>query len=137
MQYDAMSRKSKGINAERELVHSFWSRGFACVRVAGSGSSSYPSADLIVGNKNKKYVIECKTTKKDKQYFSKEDIALFQEFAEKFGAVPLVAVKFLRKGWFFIKIEYLEDSGKNLYISDENALKIGLSIEELTAVCKN
>ena len=131
-----MSRKSKGINAERELVHSFWSKGFACVRVAGSGSSRYPSADLIVGNKNKKYVIECKVTKKDKQYFSKESIDIFQEFAKTFGAEPLVAVKFLRKGWFFIKIDDLKDSGKNLYISDESALKIGLSIDQLTAVCK-
>ena len=46
-----MSRKSKGINAERELIRLFedtnkWS---AC-RVAGSGSSRYPSPDIIAAS---------------------------------------------------------------------------------------
>lgn len=127
-----MSRKSKGINAERELVHLFWSRGFACVRVAGSGSSGYPSADLIVGDKNKKYVIECKTTKKDKQYFGKKNMSDFKKFADVFGACSLVAVKFSRKGWFFIRLSDLSESSKHFYISDKGALKAGLSIEDLT-----
>lgn len=127
-----MSKKSKGINAERELVHAFWNKGFACVRIAGSGSSKYPSADLVVGNKYKKFVIECKSTKKNKKYFSKEEINQFKEFANKFGAKPLIAIKFKKKGWFFVLIEDLEESGKNLCISDGRASNIGRHIEDLT-----
>lgn len=126
-----MSGKVKGINAERELVHSFWKWGFACVRVAGSGSSRYPSADLIVGNKNKKFVVECKVTKKDKKYFSKEEISQLITFADRFGAEPLIAVKFGRRGWFFVSIGDLDDSGKNIYLSYEKALRLGKNIENL------
>ena len=124
--------KKKGINAERELVHAFWSKGFACARVAGSGSSKYPSADLIVGNKERKMVIESKVTKKDRKYFDKKEIRLFREFAETFGAEPWIAIKFNRRGWFFLRIEELRDSGKNLYVSDKRAMEIGRSIEHIT-----
>ena len=32
-----MSRKGKGINAERDLIHKFWGNSWAAVRVAGLG----------------------------------------------------------------------------------------------------
>ena len=66
-----MSFKSKGINGERELVHMFWNRGWACLRIAGSGSSKYPSPDILAGNKLRKLAIECKITKDQKKYFKK------------------------------------------------------------------
>ena len=33
-----MSTKSKGTNAERELIHNLWANGYAAIRSAGSGS---------------------------------------------------------------------------------------------------
>jgi len=128
-----MSRKSKGINAERDLIHKFWGiESWVAVRIAGSGSMKYPSADLIVGNKDRKLAIECKTTKKNKKYFSKEEINQLKEFAERFGAEPWIAVKFDKKDWFFVLIEDLNETKKNFYISDEAAPKKGHTIEELT-----
>ena len=60
-----MSRKSKGINAERDLIHKFWNvEGWSAVRVAGSGSMKYPSADVLATNKLRRLAIECKTSKK-------------------------------------------------------------------------
>lgn len=38
--------KKKGIAAERELLHLLWDKGFACCRVAGSGSIPEPNCDL-------------------------------------------------------------------------------------------
>ena len=38
-----MSLKSKGSNAERQLLHMFWDAGWACLRSAGSGSMNHPS----------------------------------------------------------------------------------------------
>ena len=66
-----MSLKSKGINAERELVHMFWGENWACLRIAGSGSIKYPSPDLLVGNSLRRLAVECKTTKDSKKYFEK------------------------------------------------------------------
>ena len=47
-----MSLKSKGINAERELIHKFWGVGWGAVRVAGSGSMRYPSSDILAANRS-------------------------------------------------------------------------------------
>jgi len=123
--------KTKGANAERELLHMLSEEGFAVVRVAGSGMISETSADLIAGNAEKRFVIECKTCKKNKRYLEKQQIDDLTEFARKFGFPPLIAVKFSRKGWWFIEPEKLEDVGKGLAISLEDIQARGLSFEDL------
>jgi Holliday junction resolvase len=112
--------KKKGIAAERELLHLLWDKGFACCRVAGSGSIPEPSCDLLAGNKKKGYAIEVKTSRKMKKYLDKEQVKNFLEFSDKFGLTPLFAIKFMRQGWFFVKPEYLEKTGKAYVASLEN-----------------
>jgi len=126
-----MSTKSKGINAERELIHLFWAKGFAALRVAGSGSSRYPSTDLIVGNKDKKLAIECKTTREQKKYISREDIGQLKTFSTLFGALALVAVKFKGFDWFFLFLDDLGEKEKSYYIDIDIAKNKGLLFEEL------
>ncbi len=126
-----MSSKSKGLNAERDLVHKFWSKGWAGVRIAGSGSMRYPSADILATNKLRKLAIECKTTKKVGKYIEKEDIQQLREFAEMFNAEPYLAVKFNRKEWLFLTIEDLEETDKNFMINTEKAEIKGILFEEL------
>lgn len=126
-----MSTKSKGINAERDLIHKFWAKDFAALRVAGSGSSKYPSADLIVGNKYRKLAIECKVTKDSKKYISKEDIEQLKAFSSLFGALPVVAVKFKSTHWYFFFIEDLGIKEKSYYIDIEIAKNKGILFENL------
>ncbi len=126
-----MSTKSKGINAERELIHMFWAKGFAALRVAGSGSSKYPSTDLIVGNKDKKLAIECKTTREQKKYISREDIEQLKSFSTLFGALAIVAVKFKGFDWFFLFLDDLGQKEKSYYIDIDIAKNKGLLFEEL------
>ena len=123
--------KLKGANAERELLHMLSEAGFAVVRVAGSGTMSETSADLIAGNALNRFVIECKTCNKTKRYLEKQQINDLKEFARKFGFPPLIAVKFSRKGWWFIEPEKLEDVGKGLAISLEDIKKAGYDFEAL------
>ncbi len=118
-----MSRKSKGINAERELVHMLRASNFACIRVAASGATKYCSPDLIAGNKDKKFVIECKVTKDDKKYLDNQEVLELNEFAQQFGAVAYIAVKFLNRGWGFYEINDLENSGK-MFAADINKKKM-------------
>lgn len=126
-----MSRKSKGIGAERELVHKFWDNGWACIRVAGSGSSKYPSPDLIAGNNIRKVAIEVKTTKDDSKYFPEQEIEQLKQFASIFGAEPWIAVKF-GKNWYFINPEDLKETKQfNLSIKKSDVELRGLSFEEL------
>lgn len=113
-----MSRKSKGINAEREIIHSFWKMpGWTACRVAGSGSMKYPSPDIIAGNATRKLAIECKSTKSKYQYFEKEEIEQLLTYSQLFAAEPWLAIRFNRDKFYFIKPKDLKET-KNKYAVD-------------------
>ena len=125
-----MSKKSKGIQAERELVHKFNNKNWSCVRVAGSGSSKYPSPDLLTGNGLRRLAIECKTCKDSSRYVEEDAIRQLKEFSDLFGAEPWIAVKFDRKDWLFLSLDDLEKTGKNYLIDVQTAEKKGLLLDE-------
>ena len=126
-----MSVKNKGSNAERELLHMFWSKNWACLRSAGSGSMKYPGPDLLVGNKVRRMAIECKTTKSNKVYLNNHDIEQLSEFSNVFDARPLFAVRFARKDWLFLNMEDLEKTPTGYVIDLKVAELRGVSFEEL------
>ena len=129
-----MNRKAKGSNAERELVSMFWQKGWAAVRVAGSGSARFPNPDVLAGNKLRVLAVECKSIHDIKKYLSKEDVAQILSCSETFGAEPWIGIRFDKLQWFFISPEELQkiESG-NFLISLELARRRGLSFEELTS----
>lgn len=128
-----MSSKDKGYKAEIELLHKFWSKGWACLRSAGSGSMKYPGPDLLVGNKekNRRLAIECKSSKDKKIYLNNYDIEQLKEFCDIFDARAWFAVKFLRKNWLFLNLEDIEKTQKGYVIDYKVAELRGLSFEEL------
>jgi Holliday junction resolvase len=125
-----MSLKSRGINAERELVHKFWAVGWACIRVAGSGSSKYPSPDLLAGNARRKLAIECKLTTDTAKYFDKQEIEDLRSFSRRFGAEAWVAVKMERR-WHFLTLEDLKETPAGYAVNKDIIVLKGLSFEEL------
>ena len=127
----SMSRKSKGINAERDLIHKFWGNNWAAVRVAGSGSMRHPSSDIIATNKIRRLAIECKTSKDPWKYVEKDDVKQLKDFAEMFNAEPYLAVKFNKKEWFFLTLDDLEETEKAFMINSEKAEIKGILFEEL------
>jgi holliday junction resolvase Hjr len=126
-----MSIKSKGINAERELVHMFWANGWACLRIAGSGSSRYPSPDILTGNKLSRMAIECKVTKETAKYFGKMEIKALLKFADVFGAQPWIAIKFREHPWIFVSLEDLNETDKGYSLNADTARTKGLLFEEI------
>ena len=126
-----MNTKSKGSNAERELLHMFWKNNWACVRTAGSGSMKYDSPDVLAGNHNKKLAIECKVTKSNYQYFTKEEIFSLRSFSHLFGAEAFVGIKFNGKGWIFLKANLLRETEKNYCVAKNDAEDKGICFEEL------
>jgi len=127
-----MSNKSKGINAEREIIQLFADTGmwYAC-RVAGSGSSRFPSPDIIAGNKLRKLAIECKTCIEKKKYLSKEVIEQLMEFSDIFGAEPWIAIKYRGLDWYFISPGDIRKINKNFILDSDTARNRGLLFEEL------
>ena len=126
-----MSSKSKGSKAERELLHMFWSNGFAALRSAGSGSMKYPGPDLLVGNKTRRMAIECKSSRNSKIYLDEHDVSQLKDFSNVFDARPWFAVRFLRKDWLFLAIEDLEKTPKGYVIDLKVAELRGISFNEL------
>ena len=126
-----MSHKSRGINAERDLIHKFWGSGWAAVRAAGSGSSQFPSPDVVASNNVRKLAIEAKLTTEKKKYFTKKEINELQYFSEKFGAEAWVAVKFYHQPWWFLTIEDLEETGASYGVDLPLAERRGLSFEDI------
>lgn len=129
-----MSFKSKGINAERDLIHRFWSKGVPAVRVAGSGSTRFPSPDIVAGTHKRKMAIEAKITKEHKKYFTKDAVEDLNEYCRLFGAEAWVAVKFKGSEWLFLRTGELNDAGGSYYTDLENAKRKGLLFEELVSL---
>lgn len=126
-----MNLKQKGTTYERELVHMLWSKGFACIRCAGSGSIKYPTPDILAGNNIRKLGIECKSSASDTLYVPFERIAALQEFCTMFGAEPWIAVRFSREPWYFLNIEDLHKTEKNFILNLSRAKSVGLLFEEV------
>lgn len=121
-----MSNKSKGSNAERELVSLFTENGWRAVRVAGSGVNDDSPCDIIVGKLGRKGgVIEAKSSRSNYIYIKKSQIEDFILFASIIGLKPVVAVRFTYEGWLFLEPGQLQDSGKNFVVYRKKAINEG------------
>ncbi|MEK6825361.1 MAG: Holliday junction resolvase Hjc [Nanoarchaeota archaeon] len=126
-----MSNKSKGSNAERELVKIFTEQGWRALRVAGSGVNDDSPCDIIVGKVGKKgYAIEAKSSKKNRIYITKEQIEDFVKFSLMLGLTPVLAIRFNYKGWVFLNPQHIEDTGKYWVVSLERTETHGLRFSQ-------
>jgi Holliday junction resolvase len=123
-----MNRKGKGINAEREIIHLMWRNGWACVRVAGSGASRYPTPDIVTGKNGRVLAIECKAGKGPYQYLEKDSVENLKKFSTIFGAEAWIGVRFNNKEWNFFRPEDMEQTKSNYVITINS---VGKNFEEL------
>lgn len=94
----------------------FWDKDWAAIRAAGSGSTRFPSPDVLASNTKRRIAVECKFVNGEKKYFEKEEIKQIETFSKIFGAEAWIGVKFSRKDWHFIKTEDLE-STKGMFLA--------------------
>ncbi len=127
------NKKGKGTLAENELIHKFWETdSWVCIRVAGSGSSKYPSPDLLASRGDKKLVMEIKTINGVKKYFTGQEIRDLEYFGLKFGAECWVGVKFEKNQWYFIPTSELEvTKSENYSVSLIDMKRKGFTFEEM------
>ena len=128
------NNKGKGGRTERELIHMFFDTGlFMPLRVAGSGSTTLPAPDLLVGGKGRVLAIECKSGKK-RRYIDPGQVKELLEFAGKFGAEAWIGARFDREGWYFLDVKNLHISkGGNYAVDLKLAMEKGISFEKLVA----
>lgn len=126
-----MTAKSRGISAERELVHLLQEKGFSAIRIAGSGNTKAPSADVLAGNGVRIFAFECKILAGDNRYMPKEQICDFIQFARTFGAEPWLAIKHLHNGWKFVLVEDLKESSTQFRVDPQMLDIRGVLLEQL------
>ncbi|MBD3259971.1 hypothetical protein GF371_05085 [Candidatus Woesearchaeota archaeon] len=129
--YNSMSRKKKGINAERELIHLFWANDWMPIRVAGSGSAPIPCPDIIASNRKRKLAIECKTSKSQNLYVNKKDIEQLKDFCERFDAECWLGIRFNREEWLFLPPHFLEEKKTKFLINAQRAKEKGVRFNQL------
>jgi len=109
--------KRKGTRFERELIHALWNEGFAAVRSAGSGSSGFPSPDIIASNGRIVIAIEAKVREKLPLYIPELRVRELVMFSNLFGAKPVIALKIKGEKWRFFEVDELEKTEKGYKIS--------------------
>ena len=129
-----MIGKIKGTKAERELVHMFWEKGWAAIRVAGSGSSHFPSPDVVAGNNLRRLAIECKAVGGTNKYISVEQVDDLNLFSSKFGAEAWIGLRFNREEWLFITTRELEKAENSYRLNLGHAKRDGILFEELISL---
>ncbi len=124
--------KVKGSRVERELFHMFWEEhGWAGIRTAGSGSTTLPAPDLLIGNGSRVLAIECKSGK-GRSDIRKEQIDELKLFAKLFGAEPWVGARFDNMDWYFLKLNELgKTKGGHFFIDPKLVVKKGIVFDEL------
>src|SRR3989338_9221475 len=123
--------KAKGSKAERELISLFWGKKWVAIRVAGSGSASYPCPDLLASNASRVLAVECKSSGELSRHLQKEQVNDLVTFAKGFGAEPWVGVRFNDMKWAFFSPEDLKRTGTGFSVSVKMIKEKGLSFEQL------
>jgi len=132
-EYLFMSAKSRGINAERELIHAFWlTKDWSACRVAGSGSIKYPCPDIIALSTKRRLAIECKLCSGDNQYLTAEEVHDLQDYSTRSGCEAWIAMRFSNEKWRFLHAEQVPTTEKMYVISRTVANEKGLLFEQLT-----
>ena len=131
-----MGGRSRGYEAERELVRKLWRRGFAVVRGPASGAkvrkAVYPD---VVAIKNRHVLVfeVKKRSRLESIYLDKEQVAKLREFARRAGGDAFIAIKISGMPWRFVSVERLVDTGGSYKVSHEEIEK-GLSFNDLMAL---
>ena len=97
-----------GSKEERDLVNKLWNANFAAMRApASGGATKRPLPDVLAGNGYNTYAIEVKSSRKNNIYIRKEQINELKRFSKRFGAKPVICVKFTYKPYIILNIEQL------------------------------
>ena len=124
---DPMRRKYRariGYEGEYYLMKKFTELGrpgYYAVRTPGSGTGKVIKPDILAVDDGEFYAVEVKSTNKSEAYVPPEQVERLRRFAELFvvkcpecGAEikpkPVIAVRFLRRGWVFREIGDEEES---------------------------
>ncbi len=107
-------------------------KGFAVVRVAGSGATSLPCPDCLALSKKRKLAFECKAWSGNYLHLPVQQMDELSRWSEIAGIDFFVAWKIPREGWLFLGKNAFHKSEKNYSISKKEAKNRGVLLPVLT-----
>lgn len=123
----------KGERRERELVNLLDGVGFAVMRAPASGSATDRELpDILAGNGESFYAIEAKSSSGNPIDLDAEEVDALIYFAENFGAIPRIAIRFDEEDWAFSAPDdlYVTEAG-NYRVKKETAIANGADLFEI------
>ncbi|MCX6798540.1 MAG: Holliday junction resolvase Hjc [Candidatus Diapherotrites archaeon] len=127
-----MTHYRKGANAERELVHILFDRGFSVIRTAGSGKTALPAPDMSAMRPGKHIAFECKAWGAGNLAIPIASMLEFVGWCDRAGVDAIVGWKVPRQGWLFLTPQDFHRTAKFFLISKKEAFEKGLSLGQLT-----
>ena len=119
----------KGSIEERWLVKYLENNGYASTRIPASGGATKSDRpDVLAGNGENIYAFEVKSSKKDNIYIRSEQIDELLRFSKKFGAKPLICVKFTREPYTILTVTQLLKTPKGNYKINRKIINEGLKL---------
>lgn len=112
----------KGARAERELMEILFRNGFQVARIAGSGKNKHDCPDVIAIKNGVTYILECKAWAQTRLYVRNEQIEGLYVWLKQ-GALPFVAWKVPRKGWYLFPPAIMSPTDKSWTISLAEAIQ--------------
>ncbi|MDD3244742.1 MAG: Holliday junction resolvase Hjc, partial [Candidatus ainarchaeum sp.] len=125
--------KAKGSNAERELLFLLFDKGFAVSRVAGSGSSTLPTPDIIATKNRITVAIECKTKSGDYLNIKESQIQELQIWEKLSGFKSFIAWRLGKDSWYFLEIKDLKKTIKAYSIKKDEMINNGKTLDQFVS----
>lgn len=125
--------KAKGSNAERELLFLLFDKGFAVSRVAGSGSSTLPTPDIIATKNKITVAIECKTKSGDYLNIKESQIQELQIWEKLSGFKSFIAWRLGKDSWYFLEIKDLKKTIKAYSIKKDEMINNGKTLDQFVS----
>ncbi len=122
-----MLRYVKGARGERELLGKFLENGYSVIRSAGSGVNSI-SPDIAVIRKGKGLAFECKAWETGRVAIEKEKYNALKNWQENTLMPTYIAWRMNGVGWFFIKLEEMDEHERSFSVTKKKALGINRGI---------
>jgi Holliday junction resolvase len=129
-----MQHKKKGSNAERELLFMLYDKGFATARVAGSGSSTLPTPDIIAIRNNIGFAIECKTKAGEYLNIRPEQITELETWEKLSKNKAFVAWRLGKNEWYFLHYTKMNKTKKAYSIKREEIKEKGMNFDKFTKI---
>ncbi|MEM0201325.1 MAG: Holliday junction resolvase Hjc [Candidatus Micrarchaeaceae archaeon] len=125
-----MHRYMKGARSERELLNTFYNKGYSVLRSAGSGVNSL-GPDIIAIKDKICIAIECKAWEKNRLSIDLDGYKKLYEWEQNTKFPTYIAWRMNGKGWFFIKLEELKKGEKDYSITKIKALELNRLLDSI------